>query len=146
MSQYPEQIFRMSTSSTLRNWREQGGKMRLEGAKCKDCGAIYFPRRTVCAKCHSRHMEPYQCPETGVIEELLYRPANTVMMGMGEDLPQLSVIIRLDDGLHVVANLCDCPNPFKIVPGAKVRMVLRKSRRESSSNWVYAYKFELDED
>ena len=145
MSQYPEQIYRMSTSSTLKNWREQGGKMRLEGSQCPECGAYYFPRRSICPKCHSRHMEPYQLPETGKIVEMLYRPANTVMMGLGEDLPQISIMVEMDDGLHIVGNLCDCSNPMALSQGTKVRMVLRKSRRESSSNWVYAYKFVVDE-
>ena len=67
MSQYPEQIYRHTTASALRNWRERHGRYRLVGTKCKDCGELHFPRRVVCPNCNQRNLEPYEHPHTGEI-------------------------------------------------------------------------------
>jgi uncharacterized OB-fold protein len=146
MSQYPEQIYRLATPSTLRQWREHGGKYRLEGTKCGECGSIWFPRRAVCGKCHSLKMETYDCPHTGVIveKEINAIPILT-FVGHGESIPKYGVMVKLDDGLHVLSEVVDADDPEKIAVGKRVKMVLRKARREGNSNWAYVYKFVLCE-
>jgi uncharacterized OB-fold protein len=64
--------------------------------------------------------------------------------GYGDDLPRFMVIVRLDDGIHVMADVVDVADPVEVVPGARVKMVLRKHRREDTGAWVYGYRFVLE--
>lgn len=140
-SEYPEQIYRHTTASAVRSWRERRGRYLLEGTRCKNCGAIHFPRRTICSTCHSRELEPYQHPETGTLEMVnICWQATGVHFGYGENIPRISTVVRLDDGATVLAEVTDTPLE-KIVRGARVRMVLKKLHRESNSTWLYGYKF-----
>lgn len=144
MSEFPEQIYRHSTYSTVRAWRERHGRYRLVGSRCLDCHQAWFPRRTVCGKCNSRNLEDYQCSHRG---EIVCHWANAIpglaLLGYGEQVPRVAAIIRLDDGLHVLSEVIDAP-PEAIEDGMGVRLVVRKQKRESNSNWMYGYKFVLD--
>jgi len=66
--------------------------------------------------------------------------ATGVHFGYGENIPRISTVIRLDDGVTVLAEVTDTELD-KIVAGARVEMVLKKLHRESNSTWMYGYKF-----
>lgn len=140
-SEFQEQIYRHTTASVVRSWRERRGRYLLEGTVCKDCGTTHYPRRTVCANCNSRNLEPFVHPSTGTIAEVdITWSAHGVHMGYGENIPRIITVIELDDGANVLAEVADTPLE-KIVKGARVEMVLKKLARESNSNWMYGYKF-----
>jgi uncharacterized OB-fold protein len=145
MSMYPEQIHRMTTASMLREWREHGGKYRLEGSKCQACGEIFFPRRHVCGACNSLDIAPYRCARTGKIQVMI-QAANPVLVanGYGEAVPRYLAMIRLDDGLVIASEIVNVGDPSEVKTGAAVRMVIRKHVRESNLAWQYAYKFVLE--
>lgn len=144
-TEFSEQIYRHTTASAVRSWRERRGRYLLEGTRCKECGAIHFPRRTVCSTCNKRNLEPYKHPASGVIVEAnVCWSAAGVHFGYGENIPRVSTVIRLDDGVTVLAEVTDTDYD-KIVPGARVEMVLKKLRRESNSSWMYGYKFVVTE-
>ena len=139
--QFTEQIYRHTTASVTRAWRERRGRYLLEGTRCKNCGELHFPRRTVCANCNSRDLEPCIHPGTGTIKAVnVCWTATGVHIGYGENIPRISTFITLDDGVTVMAEVTETPLE-KIVSGARVKMVLRKLHRESNSNWLYGYKF-----
>jgi len=146
VSQYPEQIYRHTTASTLRHWRERHGRYRLVGTKCKDCGELHFPRRVVCPNCNQRNLEPYEHPHTGEIVTC-YISDNPwgALLGLGEQVPRIPAIVKLDNGVHVFTEIIDFEDPQDIKAGMRVQMVLRKLRRESNSNWLYGYKFILSD-
>ena len=140
-TEFPEQIYRHTTASATRSWRERRGRYLLEGTRCKECGATHFPRRTVCASCNSRDLEPCRHPKTGKITAAnICWTATGVHFGYGENIPRITAFIQLDDGVSVFAEVTETPLE-KIVSGAKVKMVLRKLHRESNSSWMYGYKF-----
>lgn len=145
MSQYPEQIYKTSISSGYRAWRERRGRCNLEGTKCSVCGAISFPRRSVCEECYSRKLEPYYCVQTGEITSVSVQgvPALAIS-GYGEKMPRYNVMIKLDDGIHIMSEVVDAKEPEKIVVGSRVKMVVKKLRREANGNWLYGFKFKLD--
>ncbi|AZC21446.1 MULTISPECIES: Zn-ribbon domain-containing OB-fold protein [Pseudomonas] len=145
MSMYPEQIHRMTTASMLREWREHGGKYRLEGSQCEECNEIFFPRRTVCGACNSMSVKPYRCARTGKIEVMAHAD-NPILaaMGYGETVPRCMAMVRLDDGLVIASEIVDVCDAQQLKVGAPVRMVVRKHVRESNLAWQYAYKFVLD--
>ncbi|OHX14408.1 Zn-ribbon domain-containing OB-fold protein [Chromobacterium sphagni] len=146
MSLYPEHIHRMTTASMLREWREHGGKYRLEGSRCQECEAIFFPRRSVCGACNSLKIEPYGCKRHGTIVALS-RAENPILAGMGygEAVPRHMVMLRLDDGIGIASEVVDILDPAKLKIGARVKMVIRKHVRESNLAWQYAYKFVLED-
>lgn len=140
-TEFPEQIYRHTTASAVRSWRERRGRYLLEGTRCKDCGALHFPRRTVCSTCNKRNLEAYQHPTTGTIEIANVQWSSAgVHFGYGENIPRVSTVIRLDNGVTILAEVTDTDYD-KIVVGARVEMVLKKLRRESNSSWMYGYKF-----
>ncbi|KIA80639.1 Zn-ribbon domain-containing OB-fold protein [Chromobacterium amazonense] len=146
MSLYPEHIHRMTTASMLREWREHGGKYRLEGTRCQECGEIFFPRRSVCGACNSLRVETYRCARAGTIVALS-EAANPILAGMGygETMPRHMVMLKLDDGIGLASEVVDVLDPSRLRIGARVRMVIRKHVRESNLAWQYAYKFVLED-
>lgn len=146
MSQFQEQIYRHTTASATRSWRERRGRYLLEGTRCADCGQVFFPRRTACPFCNTRNQEPYIHPTTGtIVEANICWQATGVHIGYGERIPRISTVIQLDDGVTVLAEVTETPLE-KIVPGARVEMVTKKLHRESNSTWMYGYKFVVVDD
>jgi uncharacterized OB-fold protein len=44
-----------------------------------------------------------------------------------------------------MSDIMEVDDPEKVKPGARVKMVLRKHKREDTGAWVYGYRFILDE-
>lgn len=145
-NQFPELFVRLDTFSSSVWYRTKAGRYRLEGTRCRACGEKYFPPRRglICPACHARDMEPYACAHSG--EVVCVAPDDLGFPAMGYDtyLPRQMVIIRLDDGVHVMSEIMDCADPAEIQPGRRVRMVLRKHKREDSGAWVYGPRFILE--
>ncbi|MEO2222729.1 Zn-ribbon domain-containing OB-fold protein [Priestia megaterium] len=142
--QYPEQIPNPMVASTYREWREQGGKYRLEGSICKNCNSKFFPRRSVCAKCHSLDVKTHQFSHSGSIENVINSGIHQVaVMGYGENSPRYIASIKLLDGPVIIGEIIDVCDTSRLKIGAEVRMVIRKQARSTNLNWNYAYKFKL---
>ncbi len=143
--QFPESFVRLDTFSSSVWYRGKGARYRLEGTRCTACGQIYFPPRKglICPQCHARAMEPVECAQEGEIVVVAQDNMGFPAWGYGDQLPRTMVIVRLDDGVHVMADVVDVADPAAVLPGARVRMVLRKHRREDTGAWVYGYRFVL---
>jgi scaffold protein (connect acetoacetyl-CoA thiolase and HMG-CoA synthase) len=144
MSEFPEHIYRSAMPATTRTWREKAGRHRLIGVRCPQCGEKYFPRRPACPACGSRELVPYQCARKGRI--VCLAPQMPLLRPIGyADLPfpRLIAIIRLDDGIHLEAELIEASEE-EAAPGIPVRMVVRKLRRQANGDWLYGYKFVID--
>ena len=61
-------------------------------------------------------------------------------MGYQELEPRIIVVIQMDDGPFVLSEIIESA-PDEVNDGDRVRMVTRKLRRESNSNWQYGFKF-----
>lgn len=140
MSDFREPIYRSATYCSVKNWRERLGRYRLVGSQCTKCEATFFPRRPACMRCNSRDMKPYQCSHTGTVVSVWPQPGITRLSGY-EDLPPRFVgMIRLDDGLHIETEIVGV-GPEQAKPDLRVRLVLRKMRRETNGSEMYGYKF-----
>lgn len=132
------------TPSTYRAWREQGSKYRLEGTICKNCNSKFFPRRSVCANCHSLDVETYQFKQTGQIQNVISNGIPQIaIMGYGEHSPRYLATIKLAEGPVILAEIIEVNDVNKLRVGALVHMVIRKHARPTNLNWNYAYKFKL---
>ena len=146
--QFPEQFVRLDTFSSAVWYRTRAGRYRLEGTRCSHCGEKFFPPRTglICPACHRRAMEPYACSQTGEIVATALDDVGFPAVGYGDQLPRVQAVIRLDDGIHLMVDLVDLSDPSEAQVGARVKMVLRKHRREDTGAWVYGYGFTLDKE
>lgn len=145
-NEFPELFVRWDTFSSVVWQRTRAGRYRLEGTKCAHCGEVFFPPRTglICPCCHHREMEPYQCAQTGEIVTCAPDDLGFPATGYGDVMPRQQAIVRLDDGVHILTDLMEVSDPALLKPGARVRMVLRKHKREDTGAWVYGYRFILD--
>jgi uncharacterized OB-fold protein len=90
-------------------------------------------------------MEPYECAQTGEILAVAYDNMGFPAIGYGDYLPRVQAIIRLDDGIHLMSDIMEIQDPDDVRAGARVKMVLRKHKREDTGAWVYGYRFILNE-
>jgi uncharacterized OB-fold protein len=139
MPSIKEPIYRVATHSTAKAWRERFGRCRLVGSACKDCGAEFYPRRPVCAKCHSQNMGNKEFSHTGTIvaNAVDYYP----LSAYGQQVPYGIAAIQLDNNGPVVTSHLVDVDPMKVKIGDRVEMVVRKVRRESNGNYQYSHKF-----
>jgi len=87
-------------------------------------------------------MTPYQCSHTGTVVTVWPQINLTRLLGYS-DLPARQIaLVRLDDGIHIETEIVDVASE-QSKPGLRVRLVLRKMRRESNGNEMYGYKFTL---
>jgi len=81
------------------------GPPHLVGKRCDGCGATYLERRNACANCAARSLTAVRLPEMGRIESF-----TVVQRGAPEHIgPFISVLVRLEDGTCVKANLVGVP-------------------------------------
>lgn len=146
-NQFPEQFVRWDTFSSALWYRNRAGRYRLEGTRCTNCGEKYFPPRTglICPACHERAMEPYQCAQAGTVIAVALDDLGFPALGYGDNLPRVQAIVRLDDGIHLMVDIIRLADPGEVQPGTRVKMILRKHKREDTGAWVYGYGFVLEE-
>ena len=89
-------------------------------------------------------MEPYECAHSGEIVTVAPDNLGFPATGYGEVLPRQIVVVRLDDGVHILTEIMEVEDPSETKAGVRVRMELRKHKREDTGAWVYGYRFILD--
>lgn len=147
-SDFPEFLVRVDTFSSAVWYRTKRGRYLLEGSQCSTCGERFFPPRKglLCPNCGERAMVPYRCAEKGAVVAHALDDLGFPAWGYGDDLPRRMVVVRLDDGIHVLGDVVDADKGEAIEAGTRVRAILRKHRREDTGAWVYGFKFVLDKE
>jgi uncharacterized OB-fold protein len=95
------------------------GPPHLVGTRCTSCAATYLGRRNACASCGATTFGPVALATDGRIESftIVHRGAPK------ETGPFVSVLVRLDDGVYVKANLLDvAPDPAAVDTTIPVRL------------------------
>lgn len=136
---WPEQSGKLETYNEIRFANTRFGRYRLQGVKCASCGAIYFPERFACPKCHSRELKPYLCARSGKIDTF-WIDFRFAPVGYGDIEHRIIALVTLEDGLTLIAEIVDIPQDA-VKNGMEVEMVLRKLRRTDLGNVLYGYKF-----
>lgn len=119
--------------SPARIWRERIYRYRLVGRKCLRCGRIHYPPRPACPYCGSRELEEVELPRTGTLET--YTVIYTVMDGFKEKAPLVIGIVKLDNGVRVLAPITDA-DLEELRTGMRVEAVLRRIRRDGSDGLI----------
>ncbi|MGB7295425.1 MAG: Zn-ribbon domain-containing OB-fold protein [Candidatus Aminicenantales bacterium] len=122
-----------------RNWREIPQRYRLEAGKCKNCGFIAFPPRSVCPRCHSRAFETITLADAGKI--VTFTIIRVPPQPFSDQAPYAVGIVDLDDGVRLTGQIVDCAfEELKI--GQRVKIEFRKVYEEGAAGVIYyGYKF-----
>jgi len=136
-------IPRVETHNTVRAYKEKAGRLRLVGSKCCECGQIWFPRRFTCPKCHSRQLQEYQCATTGIVTNSWVDTMGFPCIGYEDIDDRVIATILLDDGINIIAELCNVHTTVET--GTRVKKVIREQKRDDTGNLMYGYKFEVVE-
>jgi uncharacterized OB-fold protein len=117
------------------------GPPHLAGNRCDACGAISLERRNACARCGGRTSTRVQLAGTGRIESftVLHRGAPKHIG------PFVSVLVRLDDGAFVKANLVDVPAEATAVDlDVPVRLITYPAGTDDDGTEAIAFGYAYD--
>ena len=114
-------------------------RYRLQGVRCKRCGAMYVTQRLVCPECKSiRDFEPVQLSGRGKVYT-----CTSVKVPM---LPVLKRgnyaigIIELEEGPRAEGQIVDV-DPDEVKIGMAVETTIRRAREEYPCKVIYMYRF-----
>ena len=108
----------MTTQIPVVEYLVLGDKPHLKAHACTNCGALYFDRRNACAHCSGRNFADQELATTGRLRAftIVHRAAPSVRT------PYTSVVVDLDGGGSVKANLLDITDPADITPDMAVEL------------------------
>lgn len=119
-------------------WREIPQRYRLEGAKCKGCGKIYFPPRLICSSCKSREFEMVNLQRGGKL--LTYTIIRVPPSQFTDQSPYAMGVVELDRGVKILSQIVDC-DLDKLEIGQRMRIEFRKIYSEGEAGIIcYGYK------
>jgi len=100
---------------------EEARRRRLVHQRCDDCGERIFYLRTVCPSCWSDRLTVCESSGRGVVHTFTtqYRPGHPAFAGK---VPYTAVLVDLDEGVRVLADLVDCA-PDEVHVGMPVSVV-----------------------
>ena len=120
-------------------WRMRDRYYGMLGNKCSKCGAEYFPPVSICRKCHSIDLKDERMPNSGTL--LSYTMQKESLPGFEEQEPMIFGLVRLENGVKVVAQIVDAPYE-SLKKGSRLRAVFRRIKSEGESGQIfYGYKF-----
>lgn len=116
-----------------------GDEPRLRAHSCAECGALYFDRRNGCARCSGRAFEPRDLASTGRLRAftVVHRAAPSVRT------PYTSVVVDLDGGGSVKANLVDSTDPTELTPNLPVELTTFVAGTDDDGTEAVAFGFRL---
>jgi len=125
--------------SVPRVWREIKSHYLLEASVCMKCGKIHYPPRTICDNCKNHKLIKRKLSGEGEI--LTYTVQYVVLEGYREYAPIIFAIVKLKEGVNVLAPLTDV-KPENVRVGMKVTAVLRKIAEDEDLGLIkYGIKF-----
>lgn len=120
-----------------RYWREIPARYRLEGARCRGCEKVVYPRRRICPSCRGVEWEPLQLSRTArvVTSTVVHVPPDD----LGMEAPFPMAVVETTEGVRLMTQVTDC-DPAEVRPGLEVSLEFRRIRREGHSG-ILCYGF-----
>lgn len=115
-----------------------GDDPHLVAHECSACGALYFDRRNACAKCSGTEFGRKRLSGEGVVRAftIVHRAAK------GLPAPYTSVVVELEGGGVVKANLLGVTEPEGVRPEMKVRLATFPAGEDDDGTVAVAFGFE----
>jgi hypothetical protein len=95
---------------------------KIMGSKCKKCGALALPPRSICVSCFGKEMEWIQFMGTGRLAAftgITVAPPYMTKEGFGRNNPYVVGVVELQEGVKTVARIVgvDAKKPEQIKVG-----------------------------
>ncbi|MDO3402744.1 OB-fold domain-containing protein [Mycolicibacterium neoaurum] len=108
----------------------------LQARECTQCTALYFDRRNACARCSADEFAVRALSNKGVIR------AYTIVQRGAKSGPFTSVVVELDGGGSVKANLIGVTDPADIAPETRVRLVTFDTGTDDDGTVAVAFGYQ----
>ena len=117
-----------------KSWRAYPQTYRLEAARCKKCGKVFFPPRLICNKCQARDFDRFNMKRTGkVVTHTVIRTPSDEFSG---EAPFAVGIVQMDDGARLTTQIVDVPfEEIKI--GIPVKLEFRRHYTEGEAGIIH---------
>jgi hypothetical protein len=115
---------------------------KLMGSKCKKCGVLSVPPRSICIKCYSSELEWVEMKGNGELAAftcIAIGPPFMIKEGYDRKHPYVSGVVELEEGVKVVARIegVDASKPETIEIGAPLRVeFLHRGEGENSTTFL----------
>jgi uncharacterized protein len=120
--------------------RHIGGKPRLYGQRCLQCGQVFATQRVHCAACSSPDLERITLSQRG--EVTTYTIVRQQLAGSLIRAPYVIARVRLPEGVTIQTILADVdPERDRIDIGMPVEICLREVSRDDSGNPIVNFFF-----
>ncbi|PID17629.1 MULTISPECIES: Zn-ribbon domain-containing OB-fold protein [unclassified Sporosarcina] len=121
---------------------EADDKPHLMGSRCRECGEMFFPRKTLnfCMHCHNESLVEILFSGKGrvlMLTKVERQPAGGFYKGK---VPYTYGIVQLDEGINIFSQLVDDPT---LSADERVEMVVVKLYEEDEND-VMTFKFKAD--
>ena len=99
---------------------------KIMGSKCKKCGDLALPPRSICVSCFSTEMEWIQFKGTGRLAAftgITVAPPYMAKEGFGRTNPYVVGVVELEEGVKTVARIVgvDAKKPEQIKVGTPLK-------------------------
>ncbi|MDQ7849728.1 MAG: Zn-ribbon domain-containing OB-fold protein [Armatimonadota bacterium] len=114
---------------------ELEGEPQLVGSRCRQCGARFFPRRGVCARCLSAEVEVVPLGRVGTLHTY------TVVYQSTPEFPTPYILAYVDlpEGVRLLAPLAGVPVD-QVRIGMPLRLQVEPLRTDAAGRTVLGYR------
>jgi uncharacterized OB-fold protein len=118
---------------------------KLMGSRCKKCGALSVPPRSICIKCYSSQMDWVEIKGKGKLAAftcISVGPPFMIAEGYDRKRPYVSGVVALEEGTRVVARIegVDGSKPETIKIGAPLQVEFLHRGEGDSLTTFLAFK------
>lgn len=116
-----------------------GDRSYLIGAKCSECGRVFFPKQLVCRICmRDDTMRETPLSTRGKIESFTV----VHVAPQGFKAPYIQAFVELPEGPRVFSLITGCePSENALKTGTEVEMIIDKITEDEKGNDLIGYKF-----
>src|SRR3989338_129084 len=130
----------MYKNSPILRWRKYNEQYCLVGNKCRQCNAVYYPKKYLC-NCSAKDFEDFKLSGKGTL--ISYTEIRSAPEEYKDQTPYCLGIIQLEEGPRIISQITDCNvNDLKI--GIPIEAVFRRFYKINEEGIIhYGIKFKL---
>ena len=118
---------------------------KLMGSRCRKCGVLSVPPRSICIKCYSIEMEWVEMKGQGKLAAftcIAIGPPFMIKEGYDRQHPYVSGVVQLEEGVKVVARIegVDGSKPETIKIGTPLQVQFLHRGEANSSKTFLSFK------
>ncbi len=118
---------------------------KIMASKCKKCGALALPPRSICVSCFASEMEWVELKGEGTLAAFtgtFVAPPPMVKEGFGRNNPYVVGVVRLKEGVGIVARIVgvDAKKPEQIKIGLPVKAEFLTKGEGPEKQTILAFK------